>query len=103
MNYTDIANALADVDTFLDPEVLAAYADNLGLSPDDVDDWKGEAEEAYQGDYTSDEEFARELADALGLIREDAEWPNSYIDWGWAARDLMFDYFESNGHYFRNL
>jgi antirestriction protein len=63
-----------------------------------------DAEEAYQGSYGSDEEFAEELADELGLIDSGAAWPLSYIDWERAARDLMMgDYSEQDGHYFRNM
>lgn len=59
--------------------------------------------EAYQGEYANDEAFALDMADQLGSIDENAKWPNTYIDWERAARDLMMDYGEHNGHYFRNL
>ena len=58
-------------------------------------------EELYQGEYYSDEDFAYQQADDLGLVPESNDWPISYIDWNAAARDLMMDYGESNGHYFR--
>lgn len=58
-------------------------------------------EELYQGEYDSDEDFAVQMADDLGLLPEGNDWPNSYIDWERAARDLMMDYDESGGHYFR--
>lgn len=106
---TDLANSIGkhldagEATTYLDAEVLAAYADNLGLDAEDVANWASEAEEAYQGDYADDADFAQNLADDLGLVNADAGWPAGYIDWEWAARDLMMDYFESDGHYFRNL
>lgn len=59
--------------------------------------------EAYQGDYSSDEDFAQQLADDLGLIPEDLQWPASCIDWAHAARELMYDYFSEDGHYFRAI
>jgi len=59
--------------------------------------------EAYQGEHRSDEDFAQSLADDLGLIPDDASWPNNYIDWERAARDLMYDYFSEDGHYFRAI
>lgn len=37
------------------------------------------------------EDYARELADDLGLIK-DAGWPYTCIDWGKAATDLQIDY-----------
>lgn len=61
-----------------------------------------EIEECYQGEYDSDEDFAYKMADDLGLIDKDAKWPNNCIDWEFAARELMYDYVCSNGHYFRS-
>ncbi len=58
-------------------------------------------EELYQGQYDSDEDFAYQLADEMGLIPEGNDWPSSYIDWERAACDLMMDYSKSEGHYFR--
>lgn len=60
-------------------------------------------EEAYQGNFNSDREFAMEMADQLGSIDNNASWPNNCIDWEFAAKELMYDYSEHNGHYFRNL
>ena len=51
-------------------------------------------EEAFAGEWRSEEEFAEELAEDLGAIPADFSWPASYIDWERAARDLfMGDYF----------
>lgn len=82
-------------------EAIKAYADNIGekITPELVEN----AEEAYQGEYDSDEDFAENLAEELGYIDGNASWPHTCIDWQWAARELMYDYFESNGYYFRNL
>ncbi len=71
-------------------------AQALGIAPDEV-------VEAYQGAYQSDEDFAQELAEQLGLMPEDLSWPMGHIDWSGAARDLMMDYAEENGQYFRNM
>ncbi len=38
------------------------------------------------------EEYARELAEDIGAIDHDAQWPNSYIDWDAAAKALLVDY-----------
>ena len=59
-------------------------------------------DECYAGSYNSDIDFAVELADSCGF-EEPTSWPNNCIDWERAARDLMFDYREHNGHYFRNI
>jgi antirestriction protein len=51
------------------------------------------AQEAYQGNhYSSEQDFAQELADDLG-IEIGNTWPHNCIDWEQAARDLfMQDY-----------
>jgi len=38
------------------------------------------------------EDYARELADDIGAIPADADWPAYCIDWERAARDLSMDY-----------
>lgn len=96
----EVIEALEDAD--YDFEVYEAYANNCGFDGD-IEKLISDTEEAYQGEYQNDEEFAEELADQLGLIPENNSWPNSYIDWERAARDLMMDYFEYSGHYFRNI
>ena len=81
----------------LSDEVISAYFDNCGVSSlDDV-------EEAYQGEHNSDEDFATEFLDSTGMLSEMPENLRFYFDYSAFTRDLMYDYFESNGHYFRNL
>lgn len=38
------------------------------------------------------ETYARDLADDLGLIKDDAQWPATCIDWEKAAEELQMDY-----------
>jgi hypothetical protein len=38
------------------------------------------------------EQYARELAEDIGAISSDAQWPLSYIDWTQAAEALQADY-----------
>lgn len=85
--------------THLDDEVIDAYLDNYGCSCaiDDI-------EEAYQGAYDSDEDFAYDLMEQTGGLDSIPENLRCYFDYEEFARDLMTcDYFSSNGHYFRNL
>ena len=82
----------------LDIDVVQAYCKNTG-EPINSDSIR-EAEEAYQGTYDSDEEFAEEIAEQIGAVNHGASWPNNCIDWERAARELMYDYFEMDGHYF---
>lgn len=77
-------------------EACEAYLECMG--EEDLKDF----EECYCGEFTDDEEFAREQAESLGLINNDVNWPNNCIDWEKAARELMMDYTEQDGYYFRN-
>lgn len=70
----------------------------LGVA-DNLDDF----EESYVGEFDSNEDFAQDMAENVGALNKDVAWPYTCIDWSYAARELMYDYSEENGHYFRNL
>lgn len=89
----EFAKAFAECEQ--DIEVVEAAVE-LGIDPDNID-------EAYQGEWKSDEDFARSIAEDTGAVNNDANWPYTCIDWEWAAREIMMDYSEANGHYFRDL
>jgi len=89
----DFAEAFAECEQTIEVVEAALYC---GVSADDID-------EAYQGEYSSDEDFAQETAESLGAIDKDAKWPMNCIDWEYAAKELMYDYSDHNGHYFRNF
>jgi antirestriction protein len=38
------------------------------------------------------EDYARELAEDIGAVGKDNQWPVYCIDWEWAARELQMDY-----------
>jgi antirestriction protein len=57
---------------------------------------------AYQGQYDNDIDFAQLRAEECGAITYDEKWPLNCIDWEGAAYELMFDFTQSNGHYFSN-
>ena len=59
-------------------------------------------EEAYQGIYTDDEDFVQTLVEDVGDMPKDLPC-YIHIDWEGTARDVMVDYFEIDGHYFRSL
>jgi len=86
-------------DNNLEPEVNQAYIDNVGEEYATAE----HAEEAFQGEYKSDVDFAQNMAKQLGSVTDDVEWPYTCIDWEHASRELMYDYFEVEGYYFRNL
>ena len=49
-------------------------------------------EERYHGHWESFEDYARELADVVGLLDGVPEEIARYFDWGYWTRDLAFDY-----------
>lgn len=84
----------------LDIEVLEAY-EELNIEPEGS--FKN-IEEAYSGQFSSDRDFAMDLADQLGEIDfKNQPWPQYCIDWDFAAKEIMMDYSEQNGYYFRNM
>jgi antirestriction protein len=87
------------LDNNLSEEINQAYIDNVGEKYATADD----VEEAYAGEWSSDVEFAQNMAEELGSIKGDEAWPLTCIDWEYAAKELMYDYFEVDGYYFRNL
>ena len=78
-------------------EAIEAYL-ALGIGDDDLDDF----EEAYQGKHDNDRFFVQQLLESIGAIPEKFPF-YIHIDWESTARDVMMDYSEENGHYFRNL
>ena len=91
----------AELIEYFDDEAVTAFIELVGEEYATKDQF----EEAYQGQYSSDEEFAQETAEACGEIPSagSSAWPLYCIDWEYAARELMHDYSESGGYYFRNL
>lgn len=79
-------------------EINQAYINNVGGEYSTAED----VEEAYQGQYNSDLDFAYEMAEGIGF-EVCTSWPGNCIDWEQAAHELMYDYFEEDGYYFRNL
>lgn len=41
------------------------------------------------------EDYAQELAEDIGAVNRDAEWPARHIDWKAAADELLMDYTET--------
>jgi len=103
LTYTEAKECIKELDRTglesliesLGEEVVEAGL-RLGISPETI-------EEAYSGQFSSDEDFAQDMEDQLGSRAADPEWPYTCIDWERAARELMMDYGEEGGYYFRNL
>ena len=66
-------------------------------------DWISDFEEAYCGEWYSEEEFSADLAVNTGLLDGIPDHIQLYFDWEKWTRDLfMSDYWSSNGFIFRN-
>lgn len=86
--YFELMDAISE--SSYDAEVFYA-ASALGIPLDAVED-------AYYGQYSSDEELAEEYADSTGLLESMPE--SLQFDFERFGRDLAMDFSEHNGHYF---
>lgn len=73
--------------------IIAAY--KCDVQPEDIN-------EAYSGQFDSDEDFAEDLLDSCGDLPRNLPG-YIHIDWERTARDIMMDYSEDGGYYFRCL
>ena len=108
----DIQIDYSDLPKWLSPGNLEDFIENYPNSHyDDMDIWEAahdcgiefsNVDESYAGQFYGDEEFAQDLCEQLGEIPKDLP-SYIHIDWESTANELMYDYSESNGHYFRNM
>lgn len=68
-------------------KALEALAEEAQGSPD----WKYGATLIHEGYF---EEYAQELAEDIGAMGNQTEWPLYCIDWEWAASELKMDYMD---------
>ena len=64
-------------------------------------------EDSYQGQHRSGADFAEQLCEDCGYLGLQSDIPDfilNHIDWEtvW-SNELRFDYFEVDGHFFRNF
>lgn len=85
-----------------DTEIIEAFASLGNYDVQDVDSFFDVLEESYSGQFSSDADFAEDMAEQTGFEISNT-WPQNCIDWERAARDLMYDYYESKCHYFRAI
>ncbi|MGV1016657.1 MAG: antirestriction protein ArdA [Fluviibacter phosphoraccumulans] len=60
-------------------------------------------EDIYCGEWDSDTALAEDYIDSTGILSSMPDNLRGYFDTAAFARDLMLDYSESGGHYFRNI
>jgi len=67
-------------------------------------DWISDFEDAYSGEWNSEQEFAEDLAVNIGLLDGVDDQIQLYFDWEKWTRDLfMTDYWSYDAYIFRNL
>jgi len=67
-------------------------------------DWISDFEDAYSGEWNSEQEFAEDLAINTGLLDGVPDHIQIYFDWEKWTRDLfMTDYWSYDAYIFRNL
>jgi len=84
--------------THLDAEVIDAYLENVGTWDVDI----SHIEEAYYGEYDTFEDFVYQFVEDTCILEGMDDSIRGYFDYEKYGRDLSHDYFESNGHIFRN-
>lgn len=81
-------------------EVILKLKDHQGI--DSIDEAKSYYEDNYQGEFKSDEDFAYHIAEEC-MGWDLSEGIGRYFDAEAFARDLMFEHFEIDGHYFASV
>ena len=86
------------------------YLDNMGIPFDE--NWRdniSDFEESYAGYFDSRTDFTNNFLDSVGLLEASQYKDNPsietlirYFDVDTFGRDLMHDYWETDGHYFRS-
>lgn len=84
----------------LNVEAVTGYAKNMGLDLSSFDEWRADFESAYQGEWDSVEDFAREFIDSTGLLQGVPEHIARYFDYERYAQDLEYDLWTWGDHIF---
>lgn len=102
LTYSQVKKLLKETDKDTLRELIEQFGEDLVFKYYDNGYSLDSMQEAYQGEYISDEDFTQELLEETGSIPKDIP-AYVYIDWERTANDIMMDYFEIDGHYFRSL
>ena len=105
----DIAEAANDPDHDEHTEAVAIraafIADGLANDADSFTDYAENEPVVIPADEFQD--YARELAEDIGAVSDDAGWPGRHIDWQAAADELAHDYstftYDGTDYYVRSL
>ena len=81
-----------------DKKMLAAFIECFGDESLTID----QARDAFFGEFSSDLDFAYDYIESTCYLSGCPDSIQNYFDYDKFARDLMFDFTESNGFYFSN-
>lgn len=95
----DILSSIAE-EHGLDEGAVIAYCDNYHISAQDFPDHVSDFLHVYNGWWDDFLDFATEVFDDTMDV---PDYLVHYIDYEAFARDLKHDYWEHDGHVFRNL
>jgi antirestriction protein len=91
------------------PHAFAVYLDNNHIPLEEWEDHTSDFEDSYAGSYDSRTEFTYEYLSSTGLLEPSQYKDNPsietlirYFDVDSFGRDLMNDYWETDGFYFRS-
>jgi antirestriction protein len=92
----ELETAVSDAQTALD-DAGEEFGDDEQTELAELDDLENEIGREWRHGETmipenDFEDYARQLADELGLIPDENRWPCTYIDWEQAAKELAMDY-----------
>lgn len=88
----------------LDEDAFVGFCDNQHITADEAEEVISDFEEAYIGEFHSEAQFAENYADEQGDLNHIPDYILGSIDWQdvWDGT-LRHDFYEVNGHYFRNI
>ena len=101
MKYSEIKEILKKHDKDTIKELIEEFDDDLVYEYYNQGYDLSSMQEAYQGKYHNDADFVKQLLEDCGDLPELPAYV--YIDMDRTAEDVMMDYFEINGHYFRSM
>lgn len=102
LTYSEAKQCIQDLERSGFEDLLKQCGEDVIKAALECDVQPSDIEEAYQGKYNSDEDFAQQTCEDLGEVPKDFP-AYIHIDWEWTAREIMMDYSTANGHYFRSL
>ena len=112
MTDTELEEAISEDEMFeevarradIDPEAFQYFCENQHIDADECEDAVRDFMAAYIGEFSNDEDFARNYYDESGDLDRIPDALLSNIDWqGVWDGELRHEFYELNRYYFRNI